>query len=400
MIQRRDFYYVEIILDSPLSLGNGVNNNTDQDILVDKEGNPFIPGTSIAGVFTDYLRRSTEDDNGKKKEKEEFFQPKKKKQYIQSPVFFSDAILKNSFKRDTRDGIKLKDDQKLTKDGAKYDFEVVEKGTQFVFRIEIINRDNTEDVYKVYVDQCLKAMNDGLILFGAKTTRGLGKVKIISLKYKAFTKENAKDYISFEPLDESMYDDYSVEQIELNPLYVTIKLDLQLQGGISIRKYNANAQEEDFHHITNKNHQPVIPGTSWNGLIRKQFNYYYEHILNHDEGITNELFGYVDEKKNKAIKSKIIIEEHVINGGEEVVVIRNSIDRFSGGTVERRLFTERTHYYGDTQLVIHIPEEYKNEDVMIAFECIIQDIDNGFIALGGQTAVGRGLFKVVRKEGI
>lgn len=399
MIQRRDFYYVEIILDSPLSLGNGVNNNTDQDILVDKKGNPFIPGTSIAGVFTDYLRRtSTEDDTEKKKEKGEFFQPKKKKQYIQSPVFFSDAVLKNTFKKDTRDGIKLKDEQKLTKDGAKYDFEVIEKGTKFVFRIEIINRDNTEDIYKGYVDQCLKAMDEGLILFGAKTTRGLGKVKITSLKYKSFTKDNARDYIKFKPFNEFMYDDYSLDDIELDPLYVTIKLDLQLQGGISIRKYNANAQEEDFHHITNKNNQPVIPGTSWNGLIRKQFKYYYEDILHHSEDDTNKLFGVVDNKK--AIKSKIIIEEHVINGGEEVIMTRNSIDRFSGGTVERRLFTERTHYYGDTQLVIHIPEEYKNEDVMTAFECIIQDIDNGFIALGGQTAVGRGLFKVVCKEGI
>ena len=393
MIQRRDFYYVEIILDSPLSLGNGVNNNTDQDILVDKEGKPFIPGTSLAGVFTDYIKKCHIDD-------EETFQPKRNDQNLQSPVFFSDSVLKSEFKKDTRDGIKLKDEQKLTEDGAKYDFEIVDIGTKFVFRIEITHRKNEDIKYREYVEECLKAMDEGSILLGAKTTRGLGRVKITLLKHRSFTKENAREYIQFTPYNEFMYEDYSLDNVKLTPLYATIKLDLKLNGGISIRKYNANAQEEDFHHITNKNNQPIIPGTSWNGMIKKQFKYYFETILGHNENETKALFGFVDSNSKNKQKSQIIIEEHIIDGGEEVVMTRNSIDRFSGGTVERRLFTERTHYYGQTQLVIRIPQKLMSDDIMSAFECIIQDIDNGFIALGGQTAVGRGLFKVVRKEGI
>ena len=389
MIIRRDFYFVEIILESPLSIGNGTANSTDKDVLVDKDGNPFIPGTTIAGVFTDYLEKCQIKDA---------FQPKKNNQYIQSPVFFSDGVLKGDMKTNVRDGIRLKDDCKIPEDGAKYDFEIIERGTKFVFRIEIISRYKEDYLYKDYIDQCLKAMDHGLILFGSKTTRGLGKVKIALLKHKCFHKDDVKDYLKFNPYNEYMYDNYSLDNVVLKPLYLTIKLVLKLMSGISIRTYNANAQQEDYHHITDKNGHAIIPGTSWNGLIRKQFIFYYEKVLKHKHEEIDELFGMVQNKTS--MKSKIIIEENIIHGGEDVLITRTSIDRFSGGAVERSLFTERTHYYGDTQLVIRIPQELVNDDVITAFDCIVKDLDNGFIALGGQTSIGRGLFKVISKEGI
>ena len=94
-------------------------------------------------------------------------------------------------------GIKL-DENKITEDGAKFDFEIVETGTTFDFRIEITVRenDNIENMKKI-VDIILNGINNGEILFGYKSKRGYGKAKIIESKVKEFNTEDLENLILF-----------------------------------------------------------------------------------------------------------------------------------------------------------------------------------------------------------
>lgn len=371
-ITRRLFYYVDIELLSPMSLGNGDATMTDNDLLLDDKGQPFIPGTSIAGVFQSYQNISfnTEEDK-------------------QSPVYVSDATLntKDGYKKDIRDGIKL-DDEKITVDGAKYDFEVVNTGTKFSFRLEIIEREGEDHSFIDDVDQALEALACGEIRFGAKTSRGYGRAKILDVYRKVFTKENLKEYLEFDVMNKEMYDIYEDYKKKISLENSIMRVSLQQLGGISIRKYKTTPGEEDFEHIK-MNGQSVIPGTSWNGMLRKQFAYYHK-MLGHKESDLDQWFGYVDSKG--AQKSKIIIDESQIDGGEDLTLTRNKIDRFTGGTVDKALFKESVHYNGTTQLEIRVPKD--NKYIIGIFLLILKDIDNGFIALGGQTSIGRGLFEV------
>ena len=56
MIKSKIYYYVRMELLSPISIGNGDELLTDHDCLRNSKGVPFIPGTSLACVFTHYLR--------------------------------------------------------------------------------------------------------------------------------------------------------------------------------------------------------------------------------------------------------------------------------------------------------------------------------------------------------
>ena len=47
--------------------------------------------------------------------------------------------------------------------------------------------------------------------------------------------------------------------------------------------------------------------------------------------ILREWFGYVDEKERTAKQSQVYIRESLIRGGTELEMVRNKIDRFSGG---------------------------------------------------------------------
>ena len=183
MIKSKMYYYIRMELLSPMSIGNGDDFLTKHDCIRNSQGKPFIPGTTLAGVFSHYLSEK----------KKEIFTPKLSGDYKQSPFFISDANVYLENKQDfistnIRDGVKL-DENKTTVKSAKFDFEVVETGTKFDFRIEVVLRDNDDSSkIKNVVDVILNGLDKGEILLGYKSKRGYGKVKLLEVRIKEFEK--------------------------------------------------------------------------------------------------------------------------------------------------------------------------------------------------------------------
>ena len=395
MIKSKIYYYVRMELLSPISIGNGDDLLTDHDCLRNSKGVPFIPGTSLAGVFSHYLSD----------EMLALFTPKIGDEYKQSPYYISDANIvlddkKRNVSTSIRDGVKLKPD-KIAEDGAKFDFEIVESSTKFDFRIEVIVRDHDNiDKMKKVVDVILHGLNSGEILLGYKSKRGYGKVKIEDVKIKEFTKNSLEEMLLFDKYQMDKYDQYSIPDIDNENKYDYMQVHLRQVGGISIRKYSATAGEVDFEHVTS-NGKPVIPGTSWNGLIRRQIaEYLDDDIISNCCVKINDWFGEAKKRDTTGRASNIIIEESIIQDAKRIQITRNKISRFSAGVSNHALFSEVSYFNGDTVLGIKvkksIEEDPDNSRIIGLISLVIKDIDNGFIALGGQTAIGRGLFKVLK----
>lgn len=395
MIKSKIYYYVRMELLSPISIGNGDDLLTDHDCLRNSKGMPFIPGSSLAGVFSHYLGE----------EMLALFTPKIEDEYKQSPYYISDANVvlddaQSGVSTSIRDGVKLKPN-KIVEDGAKFDFEIVESSTKFDFRIEVIVRDhdNIEKMKKV-VDVILHGLNSGEILLGYKSKRGYGKVKIEDVRIKEFTKNSLEEMLLFDKYQMDKYDQYSIPDIDNENKYDYMQVHLRQVGGISIRKYSATAGEVDFEHVTS-NGNPVIPGTSWNGLIRRQIaEYLDDDIISNCCVKINDWFGEAKKRDTTGRASNIIIEESIIQDAKRIQITRNKISRFSAGVSNRALFSEVSYFNGDTVLGIKvkksIEEDPDNSRIIGLLSLVIKDIDNGFIALGGQTAIGRGLFKVLK----
>ena len=54
-VLKRQVFYIQIQLESPLNVASGEEEWTDADVLRDFEGNPFVPGTSLAGAMRSYI---------------------------------------------------------------------------------------------------------------------------------------------------------------------------------------------------------------------------------------------------------------------------------------------------------------------------------------------------------
>lgn len=175
----KKYYRIEFSLASGLNI-SGDSVNTDKDVLRNGTGRPFIPGSSLAGVyracFTEDAKKSgfgyvkIRSDATSQSTSAEPDQ-------IESRVKVYDATLVDNCVVSERDGVGL-DEYKTARDSAKYDYEIVERGAKFVSFIEQ-DGENQDDF--AYVDAIAKLWTDQKIFIGGKTRRGLGTVENVKI---------------------------------------------------------------------------------------------------------------------------------------------------------------------------------------------------------------------------
>lgn len=380
----KKYFNVVYRLESPLSIGSGENANTDSDVILDSIGMPVIPATAFAGIFRHFL-----DAQGNNN----IFGYINGNDSVESKIRFYDArLISDDLFTTVRDSVALKN--KVGKKGAKFDFEAVETGIDFASLIELNDADDTEED----ILNALSAINEGFLRVGSKTSRGFGQLKVISLKKASFILPDDKkiwlDFDAFEP-NENSYIECKLPS--LSNRFIKFRLDLKQKGAISIRSYTvknaADISSADYVQLSLKNGTPVISGTSWAGAFRSRFT---KLANDSDEKITKELFGYVDTENGKQKKSLIYFSESEISGVEMKVITRNSIDRFSAGTKDGALYTEKTCYNGSCSLDIFINKNgLTDAEKKVAYLCAaICDLNKGYLAVGGLTSVGRGMFAV------
>lgn len=391
---KKILYRVELKFVSPVCVSSGYEGMTDSDVIRDYDGNPFIPGTSLAGAFRDYAN-----------DKKMLFGDDKADGKM-SPLFISDLTFDGPVNIDYRDSVALTDD-KTSEDGAKFDFEVVEcKDAHFFMELTVRDKDS-ESTFNAAINEIFKGIQRHEIRLGSKKTRGYGIIEINKILYKEYSGENYSKYAECynDDCDYSELGNYTfIEQCD-DKQWVHIEVPLKQRGGISIRRYliqtdgYSKENPPDYESLTNSNNDPVIPGTSFSGAIRHRIYEILKTIKKENpQDIVNEMFGYVGT--NDSQKSRIMIDETVIEGAQELVTVRNSVSRFEGATVNGALYKEKTYVSGKLALKFSIDNYYlinafakgelwKIELILLA----IKDLQNGFLAVGGQTAIGRGLFK-------
>ncbi len=373
---------------SPLLIGCGSDEQSDSDIVRDSNGNLMIPGTSIAGVLRAIV--GNEDLFGGTDDKS-----------LNSPFKTYHAVSKHKVST-IRDNVHLKYETKTAKDGGKFDYEIIEPGAEFDFRLELLLRqDDSKEVLENSFWQAVTVLKDGHVALGAKTTRGLGKVVLEDMKALCLDMTCPADvekWIEFDwdgadfnsPLELVEYSEGNLHKIEC---------DFTIDGSVLIRAYNSSAEGSDSIHLSYKGNKkdnqdkeeklPIISGTSWAGFFRHTCWDLLKEIGKPDDilkDILDELFGTVEGDKKK--KSRIRFSESRIEGGELIPYTRNKIDRFTGGTASGALFTNDACYGGKVRLTISIKDAKPYEIGLI--ELALKDICLGLRAIGGETGVGRG----------
>ncbi|RMD59709.1 MAG: hypothetical protein D6828_01095, partial [Nitrospirae bacterium] len=168
----------KIELLSPAIIGSGKDENSDLDIVRDSSGRPFIPATSFAGV----LRHAIKLDNSYKDSLEAFWgsshikEPNKARQ---SSAIFEDLTPSNSSDVIIRDGVSINNKIGVAEEGAKFDYEAIERGALFNIYIEVNLGDKHDDFKKRMLATIVELLKSEKIRIGAKTNSGFGRIRLI-----------------------------------------------------------------------------------------------------------------------------------------------------------------------------------------------------------------------------
>lgn len=388
-VVKRIVYRVELLFVSPISVSSGYEGMTDSDVLRDYDGNPFISGSSIAGAFRAYVQSK---NNGN-----DIFGFANDEDGKMSPIFISDLKFDNKVINDIRDSVAL-DDNKITKEGAKFDFEVLQGNSKGYFYIELTIREkDNEELLVSALNEIFNGIHLKEIRLGSNKTRGYGIIDIEEIKMREFTKNNFLEYKDC--YCESTWNNEPKYKLDYSTKghWMCIEVPLRLKGGISIRKYAVRKGAPDFEHITDHG-SPVIPGTSIMGALRhrikeiiKELDEYSSYGL-YPNKMIDEMFGFVSGKD--AHISGVIVDEMVIEGAKALEMTRTGISRFENSARNGALYKEKTYVNGTFTLKLSINKENPNMDWIIGILLLaVKDLQNGFLAVGGQTSIGRGIFE-------
>ena len=396
MITKRIYAKGTLILESPLILGSGRDDLSDNDALRDWGGQLFLPGTSLAGVIRDCI------ETNYSKYADELFGKKGADSTI-CKISIYDAHPVTTIITSIRDGVALDQETKTAIDRSKYDYEIIEPKAEFEFRMETVVRVG-ETLVEEGVKTILFELSEGNINLGAKTTRGFGKIKLnketINFVSLDLTKEeDIKSWINwnwtimnnkfdFKPVCPSSKEEIVIDQ------------EFQIPYSLMIRHYETDPSGLDMAQLAYADKTPIIPGTSWTGVLRHGAYAILEELgVANPNNLLDKLFGFVKKDTKQAARSRIIVNESLIKDSLSMNTFRNKIDRFTGGTVNSALFEEAPVYGGTVKLEIKIRQannEASWERALI--QMVLQDMADGILPVGGETAIGRGILHADRKK--
>ena len=107
-IKKKVYYRYKFKITSAMNIGNGQNEVTDNDLIKDGSGTPYIPGSTITGIFRSVLPKEYQSLFGTVKNLETDTDKNGQPEIEASQVILYDAkIKKKDYKISVRDSVAL-----------------------------------------------------------------------------------------------------------------------------------------------------------------------------------------------------------------------------------------------------------------------------------------------------
>lgn len=396
-------------LQSPLRIGAGDLEGSapvDVQVLKNDDEQPFIPGTSLAGVLRSDMKKLVHTGSGSV---DELFGhiSREGTDDVQSAVAIDDILLENA-EIAIRDGVSIDPYTGIAKSKAKYDYEVVERGAKGPFTMLITIRRYFVDAvpqWQSLIDELVGHLCHGFRV-GSMTAKGFGKAVIKKSTIQTYDFSDFKDICHWlkREAPEHVKKGKGKKIIPANTL--TIRADFFLKTSLLIRSSEITDKDiqSRIHAVPLKSKGTyLIPGTSVKGVLRHQAGRILR-TMGKPENLLDDLMGFTNDSDTKGKKSRFLTDEIYLQDDtvKAVKQTRNAIDKITGNTMDSRLFTEKVLYPQkgkETSLTM----TYAITDCHDAWEIglalfLLKDLWTGQVALGGDKAVGRGYLQGIRAD--
>jgi len=400
----------DLVLETPACFGNGEGDSlTDMPLMLDPlEGKGLLTGTSIAGALRAYLRQR---EYGYWQERAPealhnlLFGRQEDNEGEQSWLITCDALSEQTPHVELRNGVALDPKTRTAEAKRLFNFELLEAGTRFPLRVELLVPQNHRDALLKGLALALQGLENGEIALGARKRRGLGQCRVSEWRVLRYDLTTAAGLLAWleqsgtaqtgPHIAELLGVQADLDQRESFAIEATFGLD----GSLFIRSGQGTADEPDMIHLHSRRGgklKPILSGTSLAGALRARALRIAQTVGEKAkaEDLVNGLFGMrIRSSQDKPTASRLITAETEIGSPLNLVQTRVKIDRFTGGAYPGALFSEQPVWgQKDTTVEVKITIQQPTEAQIGLVLLLLKDLWTGDLPLGGEISVGRGRF--------
>jgi CRISPR/Cas system CSM-associated protein Csm3 (group 7 of RAMP superfamily) len=208
--QIRERWVIEgdLVLQTPTHLGNGDTDGVvDMPLLLDEAtGKALLPGTSLAGALRNYLRERRHGFGQRQPDaaiEALFGGDKGDDKGSQSSLIVDDALGERP-RVELRDGVRIDPVTRTAKidfengkaRGYKYDLQLLEAGTRFPLRMELLVSGNEQEL-KQTLALALDGLAKGEIAIGLRKRRGFGECRVTEWRVRRYELEQPADLLAW-----------------------------------------------------------------------------------------------------------------------------------------------------------------------------------------------------------
>lgn len=434
----------QLVLTTPAHFGNGdIVGVTDMPLLRDPvdQNRALLTGTSIAGALRAYLRaveRGYGNEGHANDLAERLFGLLDDRSSVQSWLIVDDAWDRKprtalcdeiadpinatangenrKFGIELRDGVAIDPKTRTAEDKKKYDIELLAAGTSFEIRIEFLESVNSRDLLPALAT-ALDGLARGEIGLGMRKHCGFGRCMVSEWRVRRYDLTRPADLVAWleddttnEKCGTDIFALLGVSRLKTDSRdWFRLEATFRLAGSILIRSSNKQPGGPDvvhLHSVRQDKTEPIISGTSLAGAVRGRALRIAQTILGEVEGgkLIDNMFGPIMSEDDEIAarptsradrplpgSSRVVVEESIIKGGQDLVQSRVKIDRFTGGAFPTALFSEQP-LFSSNQAEVTLTITLRNpQDAEIGLLLLVlKDLWTGDLPLGGASGVGRG----------
>ncbi|OCR85026.1 RAMP superfamily CRISPR-associated protein [Campylobacter fetus] len=412
MTTKRHIAHITLEALTPLKVGSqSVDFLQDSPVQKDWNNLPMILGSSISGVLRAKFQGKFEDktsdifgkENGSKIIISNALLLDKNAKVCETLLLEKDDFLRLFENLPLREHTAI-DEKGVTINGAKFNEEVVFKGSRFKFSIELVEDDKTS------FDDILSIFGDDDFRLGGGASKGFGEFKIIDIRYEHLDTSKYNSSLNFELKESQIQNktDQSLTKYEIN-----ISPDNFFMFGSGFGDFEVDMTpvfEQTISYDTRSISNPkvLIPASSIKGALLHRTLYHIcklegitaddglKEALNRAKLLIVPLFGEAKDRDKNGKKGDILMSDcFKANDATTKIFDHVAIDRFTGGAMDKMLFQEKTIAKDNDTYHIKISiknEQEKDKKLIEAFENTLLDVTLGRLPLGGATTKGHGVF--------
>lgn len=434
-----------LTLETALHLGGDVGEHVDMPVLRDaRDGKPLLPGTTLAGALRSALadRLLGYGEPEMVRDQNDCLRLRPKAEPIvalfggsrgdddgsQSPLIVFDAVgeIPPGYGVEIRDGVAISPETGIAEDHKKYDYEVLPAKTTFPVRVDLLlpapaSKDGATPADEKSLLEALAAALDafahGQNAFGAKRSRGLGRVSTVwaARRFDLGSPQGWLEWLLWDHeqpfaanTGQSCIRDVleqaapkALRSLELpgdGRKRVVLDVDLMVAHDILVRSPGTDPGAPDVSHL-HSGGVAILPGTSLAGVMRAQALRIAKLVRagqDDAEHWVDRLFGarFEGQRPSGKLKprtSRLRVGETSFEGNLPQRQTRVAIDRFTQGVVDAALFDEQTEVGGRATVRLELwnPEEGELGLALL----VLKDLLDGSLPVGGASSVGRGVLR-------